>query len=417
MGRKITLKFLIFISILFPAITTYAQEEKDKHARLGSADQTENREAIDDSVKYSIWDFHFLDPYFKLKDSIYEKTGIRFDFDYNTLYIGSTSDMGDGMAAGGVFRFYGVWDLVNKGKKNSGTFIYKLEHRHKYTPISVLDLSMDMGNVGIYGVTFNDKKFRVTHLYWKQKLFNGNLILLGGFFDATDFFDIYGLGSPWVHFNNLNFSTGLAVAALPGDGYLGFTAGGWLGDHIYVIAGFGDQNSDPTMIFRGFDTFISRHEYFKHFEIGATTAKEYVFLDNVHLSLWHRDNNSEIGTGWGWGAVFSISKYLNKKWLPFLRAAYTEKGETLLEAAVSTGIGYQSRPDGGQLGLGLSWGRPNADTFGPGLRDQYAAEAFWRIQLSRRLAFTPGLMYIINPAMNQLQDEIFLWSIRARIAL
>jgi porin len=416
MVGKITYKILIATILIFINLQSYAQEEKGE-PRLGSADQNENREDFDDSVKYSVWDFHFLQPYFDFKTKLQKKTGLRFDIDYNALYIGSTADKGEGMAASGVFRFYGSWDLVGRNSKNKGTFIYKLEHRHKYTTIPVIDLSMDMGNVGIYGVTFNDNKFRVTNLYWKQKLVQGRLILLAGFFDATDFFDIYGLGSPWVHFNNLNFSTGLSVAALPGDGYLGFTAGGWLSKHIYAIAGFGDQNSDPTMIFRGFDTFFSRHEYFKHFEIGATSAKEYVFLDNVHLSLWHRDNNRETGTGWGWGAVFSITKYINKKWLPFFRASYTEKGESLLEAAISTGLGYQHHPDGHQFGIGFSWGRPNADTFGPGLRDQYLLEAFWRIQLSKRIAFTPGLMYTIHPALNTQQDAIFLWSIRSRIAL
>lgn len=414
-----TIKTLLVIFFIFFFQSAIAQKEKEvkEYPRLGSSDQTQNREAIDDSIEVSIFDLNILNPYFGFKRKFHKNTGLRFDFDYNSLYIGSNANMGEGMAAGGVFRFYGSWNLIGKKSGNLGTFIYKLEHRHKYTTIPVIDLSMDMGNVGIFGVTFNNNHFRVTHLYWKQKLAKGRIILLGGFFDATDFFDVYALGSPWSHFNNLNFTTGLSAASLPGDAYLGFTAGVWITNHIYGIAGFGDQNSDPTLIFRGFETFFNKHEFFKHAEIGYTSAKEYVFLDNIHLSIWHRDNNSDLGKAWGWGAVFSATKYINKKWLPFFRASYTEKGESLLEAAISTGIGYQPKPNGHQMGIAFSWGRPNSDTFGPGLTDQYTTEFFYRIQLSKRIAFTPGLMYIIDPALNPNQHSIFLWSMRARVAL
>jgi len=409
--------FIIVLFISFYQFTFAQNTEIEKNRpKLGSNDQTQNREAVDDSVKVSIFDLSILNPYFNFKKKVYDKVGLNFDFDYNSLYMGSNSKMGEPMAAGGVFRFYGAWELIGRKSNNTGTFIFKLEHRHKYTTIPVIDLSMNMGNVGIFGVTFNNNRFRTTHLYWKQKIVKGRVILLAGFFDATDFFDIYALGSPWAHFNNLNFTTGLSATALPGDAYLGLTAGAWITDHIYAIAGFGDQNSDPTLIFRGFETF-TKYEFFKHAEIGYTSAKEYVFLDNIHLSIWHRDNNRELGTGWGWGMVFSATKYINKKWLPFFKASYTEKGESLLEAAVSTGIGYQPKPDGHQFGIGFSWGRPNADTFGQKLEDQYVIESFYRIQLSKRIAFTPGLMYIIKPAMNPMQNSIILGSMRARFAL
>ena len=412
-------KTLLFVSFVLLIQVSFAQNNKTQveHPRMGSNDQTENRESIDDSVKISIFHPKILDPYLDFKKNLFKKTGFNFDFDYNSLYMGSNSKMGEQMAAGGVFRFYGAWVLLGRKSKNEGAFIFKLEHRHKYTNIPVIDLSMNMGNIGIFGVTFNDNNFRVTHMYWKQKVAKGRILLLAGFFDATDFFDVYALGSPWSHFNNLNFTTGLSACALPGDAYLGLTAGAWITDHIYGIAGFGDQNSDPTLPFRGFETFFSEHEYFKHIEFGYTSAKEYIFLDNIHLSFWHRDNDRTTGTGWGWGTVFSVTKYINKKWLPFFRASYTEKGNSMLEAAVSTGIGYQPKPDGHQVGIGFSWGRPNADTYGSGLKDQYLIESFYRIHLSKRFAITPGLMYIIDPALNPNQESIFLWSMRARFAL
>ena len=39
--------------------------------------------------------------------------------------------MGKVQASSGMLRFYGSWELVNKGTQNSGAFICKIEHRHK----------------------------------------------------------------------------------------------------------------------------------------------------------------------------------------------------------------------------------------------------------------------------------------------
>jgi porin len=46
------------------------------------------------------------------------------------------------------------------------------------------------------------------------------------------------------------------------------------------------------------------------------------------------------------------------------------------------------------LGVGLAWGEPNEDTWGPGLPDQYTAELFYRWQISKAIAVTPDLQYI-----------------------
>ena len=83
-------------------------------------------------------------------------------------------------------------------------------------------------------------------------------------------------------FMNFNFSTGVAAVNVPNDAYLGLGVGGWLTDKIYAIAGFGDINSDPTDIFKGFDTFFNKNEYFKHLEVGITSSKDYMLLDNIH---------------------------------------------------------------------------------------------------------------------------------------
>ena len=74
------------------------------------------------------------------------------------------------------------------------------------------------------------KCFRLTNLYWRQRLANGNVTITAGFLDVTDYVDAYALASPWTGFGNLVFSTGSATIGLPNDATLGIAAGVMLTD-------------------------------------------------------------------------------------------------------------------------------------------------------------------------------------------
>ena len=410
MKGSITLLILAFVST-----SLIAQDEE--RPRFGSSDQVDNQLALDELVTHEIFELPFLNPYFDFKKGLKEKYGFSFGVDYSALYFGTNSNMGDKSAGSGMVRLYGSWDLVGRKSGNTGSLVYKIEHRHAYGSLPVSSLGFDVGYVGMFNPAFNDDGFRTTNLYWKQRLGDGRFTFVVGFLDVTDFFDVYALASPWMHFNNYNFSTGLAAVGLPNDGYLGFAGAAWITDRIYTIFGLADQNSDPTRIFRGFDSFFNQHEFFKHIELGFTSAKEYMLLDNIHVSFWHRDQHAETQSGDGWGLVLSGTKYINETWLPFFRAAYTKDGGSLLQAAISTGLGFQPTPGSHLLGIGLSWGQVNESTYGEVYDGQYLAELFYRVQFSSRFTITPDLQFVINPALNTEQSSMFIWGIRGRLAL
>ena len=408
---------LIVFGCLFLSVLRVSAQEMDSIPALGSVDQVDNRLVFDDIVKHPVFELSFLDPYFEFKKSVKEKTGLSFALDYTTLYFGSNSKIGSGEAGSGIFRFYGSWELIGKKSGNSGALIYKIEHRHKYGTIPVSGLGLDMGFVGMIGPPFNDSGYRTQNLYWRQRLFEGRLAIVAGFLDVTDFFDVYGLASPWMHFSNFNFSTGVAAVNVPNDGYLGIAAGGWITSKIYAMAGIGDLNGNTANVFEGFNTFFNKNEYFKHFEIGMTSAKDYMVLDNIHISLWQRDALSATGDPEGWGLVLSATKYINKQLFPFARYAYTKDAGSFLQNSLAVGIGYQPVQYGHLLSFAYSWSQPNRTTFGEGLPDQHILELFYRIQLSTRLAVTPDLQFIINPALNTEQSSLVLYGIRGRLSL
>ena len=410
--------FAIFALLYTLQLNSFGQaEEEETPPRLGSADQVDNRMELDNQAKEPFLEFAFLDPYFDFKTHVNEKIGLTFSTEYSAAYFGSNSKIGEGQASSGMWKFLGSWELVGKKSGNSGAIVFKIEHRHKYGGIPPKSLGFDMGYVGLIMPPFSDDKFRTTNLYWRQRFAKGRVALVAGFLDVTDFFDVYALASPWLHFMNFNFSTGIAAVNVPNDAYLGLGVGGWITNHVYIIAGLGDINSDPSNPFNGFDTFFNKSEYFKHVEIGITSSKEYMLLDNVHISYWQRDATSATGDPSGWGLVLSGTKYINEKLFPFFRFTYTKDAGSLLQTALATGIGYQPVPGSHLLAGAYSWGKPNETTWDPGLESQHLFEVFYRIQLSKRLAVTPDIQWIINPELNEDQSSIFVWGIRSRISL
>ncbi len=68
------------------------------------------------------------------------------------------------------------------------------------------------------------------------------------------------------------------------------------------------------------------------------------------------------------------------------------------------------------FGLGLNWGRPSPDTFGPGLDDRFTLESYYRGQATDFLAISLSIQMLGNPALNPDENLIVVFGLRARIA-
>jgi porin len=408
-----TAMFLCF-PVLFagPSAAQAPGNDGTEGPRWGGPDAVENQlrddAAVDRPTLFERW--------FEWKDRLTEKHGLSFGVDYSAAYLGANESPGEDEASSGMIRFFGTWDLLGRGTKNTGTVVWKVEHRHAYTDVAPGSFGFNLGYIGLIEPPFSDQGLRLTNLFWRQRLNGGRITLLGGYLDPTDYLDVYALASPWTGFLNFAFSTGTTTLAIPNEGF-GFAAGAMLTDNVFLIGGFGDLNSDQTDPWQTVDAFFTKHEYFKHVEIGWTPSQDRIYLDNVHLTLWHADEREESAQPSGWGANVSWTTYLAGKWLPFIRAGYAEDGGSLTQRSVSVGFGYQPNPGKNLLGVGLNWGEPNEDTWGPGLPDQYTAELFYRWQISKAIAVTPDLQYIRNPALNPDADSIWVFGVRLRGAL
>ncbi|MCP4898467.1 MAG: carbohydrate porin [bacterium] len=401
-----------WMSVLLVA-SAAAQESQDAGRRspaFGGPDAVENQLRSDAEVERP----SLFKSWFEWKGGLAERSDFSFSIDYSAAYLEADQSPGEESSAGGMFRFFGSWDLVGRGTKNTGAIIWKVEHRHAYTDVPPSGFGFNLGYIGLIEPPFSDQGTRLTNLYWRQRLADGRVTLLGGFLDATDYVDVYALASPWTGFLNFAFSTGTTTLAVPNDAAFGFAAGAMLSDSVFLIGSLSDLNSDPTDPSKTVNSFFSDNEYFKSVEIGWTTSQDRIYLDNVHLTLWHVDEMAEVGTPSGWGANFSYTTYINGKWMPFVRAGYASDGGSLMQKSVSVGFGYQPNPSKNLLGVGLNWGEPNEKTWEPGLDDQYTAELFYRWQVSKAIALTPNLQYLKDPANNQDEDSIWVVGVRLR---
>jgi porin len=383
---------------------------------LAGPEQVDNRLDIDSNQVTPMFPSDFAKGYFDWKARIKKDHGVSLGGDYSTVYLSASDSLGEDSAFGGMYRFYGSWELTGDGKGNSGTLIWKAEHRHAYgSSVAPGSFGFEIGYIGLFEPPFSDQGTRLTNFYWRQRMKDGNLVFVGGFVDVTDYMDVYMLASPWTGFFNFSFSTGSASIPVPNEG-LGLGLGGYLNENVYIIGGFADSNSDPHKPADGFDTFFDDREYFKHVEFGWNESRETAFLNNVHLTLWHADERVAAATPDGWGANISWSRSVNDHWIPFVRAGYADDGGALLEKSISTGFGYQTVSGGNQLGVAFNWGEPMESTWGPGLKDQKTVEVFYRIQLFKEFAITPDLQYIKNPALNPEENSFWVFGLRARLA-
>ena len=408
-GGRMSKKYGQIVLLAFVILASYATAqdgpggaESGATPGFGGPDAVENQ-LDDDSLSWNDW-----------KKSLKDDHGFAFSIDYTSVLLTASETFSDDTAAGGIARIYGSWDLWNDG---AGALIWKFEHRHAYGDTSPFDFSMgQMGYVGLQEPPFNDSDFRTQNLYWRQRLNGGRSTLVAGIMDATDYVDAFALASPWLHFMNFGFSTGSSAIGLPNDAAVGVAYGSMVTDNMYMIASITDTNGDPSDPFDGFDNFFSDNEYFTSFEIGWTSSHERIIFDNTHVTVWHKDKQVAAGVNSGWGAAFSYSRYLDDNFMPFVRGAYADDGGTLLQKSFSLGIGYQTEAFSGLLGLGLKWGEPNEDTFAPGLKDQYAIEAFYRVPVSDRFAVTADTQLIKDPALNPTESTIWMFNVRARFA-
>ena len=353
-------------------------------------------------------------PELSLRKRLAHEYGLDLGADYQVLYQHASVSPDDNNAAGGVIRLYGQWTPFKRGSPDAGYLVFKVENRHRLgTDISPQALGSTLGYAGLTAATFSDAGSLLTNLYWSRKYADNRFAFAAGIVDVTDYVDVYGLVNPWTEFNNLAFSTSPTIPA-PNPGLGAAVRLRFTPDNYYVLGGIADANGDPGDPGDAFHSFFDVGEYFRHLEFGWIADWEHRYSDNIHMTAWQVDDRKEANTEGGWGVAFSFSRMMSERWLPFVRAGYSDGGGALVDRTVSAGLGYRINDRNDYVGLGANWGRPATESAADNSRDQYTFEAYYRLQVLPQLQIVPSVQLILDPADNPSIDSLWVPSLRVR---
>ena len=360
------------------------------------------------------------------RESLAEDHSLTFGLDYQALGLTASDPQraGEDAASAGVARFYGSWNLVGLESGNTGGLVWKVEHRHAYSKLSPKEFSFignGLGYAGMIGSAYSDQGARLTNLYWQQQLNGGKTAFMVGFLDTSDYVDTYALASPWTGFTNLAFSTGGGAIGLPDDGILGLAVGHMLTDNFYMVAGVADGKGRSDNPFDGFDTLFNDHKLFTTFELGWTASQDQIYTDNVHLTAWHLDGDTQhnlTNKDSGQGINFSASYFATEQLMPFIRGGFSEGDVAIYDRSLTAGIGYfgLGKPTN-NLGLAINWSHVNDNlehAYGVDDSEQFTAELYYNMQLNDYIQITPDIQYIKEPAFSN-KSSTWVLGLRARI--
>jgi hypothetical protein len=355
------------------------------------------------SVFDSFWD--------KVNDNL-KPIGLQVGVSFTAVYQDSS---GPGLhdAAGGDLDVFGEWRLLGApDSKYKGLLYFYGEYRPVLgTEIPPASLGAQFGSLWKTTNGFNDQPPVFKELYWQQHFLGNAFILRLGKLDPENYYNSNYWQSDAKFFMNQAFSS-FPVRAFPGNG-LGMNLTANLSEDWYISTGFQDAQGQKGTA--GFNTFFDDFNLFSAFELGYSPDIPNVGAGTYRITPWYRDAGESNGQPHDAGIDLSIDQRIGPNFVPFFRAGIGEGNINGITDMISAGLGWEGKllTESDVTGFAASWGKPK-DT---SLRDQYALELFYRLQVSPDNQLMLGYQIIIDPASNPASNVVGVFELRWRIAI
>lgn len=356
-----------------------------------------------------------MKPWYDWKAGLKEKSGFSFGINAQMVYAGVSDTLGEeDDAAGGVYRLQGEWALVGRESGNTGSIIFRIENRSKIgSGIPPASLRGEIGAAATDPAFAYSDNFGTDFsvLAWQQLFADNRAGVAVGLLDFSAHLDAMYFQTLSRGFLNRSFILSPTLATT-GVGALGAVGKGMIGEHFWLGGGFYDANAksgDPTL-----DTWDSG-ELLKHVEVGWTPGFSQRATDRVQLTWWQKDRLVEKGTPAGSGWLLSWSWKFEDRWVPFVRAGWSDGGGgALAERSLSGGFSFRMAfQDWLTVGVGLN--KPSKQTYKTGLGTEKVLEASYLWQLTANTSLMPDLQLILDPASNPKESSIWSAGVRLRL--
>jgi len=358
-----------------------------------------------------------LKPWYKSKDDLDKDYGFKFGVSWTSFYQTASDTFGpEDDAAGFDLDISGTWTFLGRGTDSPTMLGFDFFWRDKLgTAIPPQTLFTQFGALYSGAAPYGENDPVVGELWIQKKYRNVFGFRVGKIFPITayDFFPFKNFRTDFVDFSHVTNAT----IPLPGNGLGAFIQYRPRPD-IMLRLGAHDANADVEK--SGFDTYDG--ELFTIFEVGVDTGlmprePGRPPHGHVHVSLWHQDAREDAGIEEGWGiGVSAVQRF--GRFSPFVRYGYADAnplGPTPSRHMVNAGLvidGIFGQAND-RVGVGYTWSDPADRT----LQDQSAIDAYYRLQLTPEIEVGPTLEVIFDPVRNPDEDTVFVWGLRARIAL
>jgi carbohydrate-selective porin OprB len=408
--RRITASFAA--GLLWTAVPCAAEElaEEDSFDLLEEYAHPEERQAhLDVQPMHSL-----LGPYDRLREHLWRRYGLEYLITFAPMgQLGTQSDKSTSYNQ--KLEVIGHWHLVESERWwGKGNLAFRLE--------SLVTLGNTTGDfseaVGSSydlndGDTSPDKNLNaIVAFAWEHFLFGERLRFVAGKLDPQDYLALNRfVGDDREDFFSSPFSANPVPPLFEANALGAFAS--YSVPAGYVAGMMIDAEGDK----RGFDfSHLDRYNYHYAAEIGFTPQLPRLGQGAYRITYYASDDNTDAASS---GHAFSLSldQNLGERYGAFLKFAHSWRQHTDVETLLSAGIlwlqPFGHRHD--SIGFGVAWSDPSNED--PGTqRDQYALEAFWRFQLTKRIELTPDVQFIVNPSRGG-SDFRFVGGLRFRVIL
>lgn len=332
-----------------------------------------------------------------------EKYGISWAIEDTLIYQAASGGVDPNDALVNTLGVYATWKIFRGDNgKDFGGIGFQGETRGNHID-DFTDLAASLGTIWSPNDSTSDAYTRINQLWWGQRFAEGRLGVQVGKIDPGARINANRFaGSGNSQFFGQPYATNPA-RSFPANG-LGFMLRAEPTDWLYAHFTMSDSDADADE--SPFTTIDGRWLYAG--ELGLSPKIDGLGQGIYRLMLYQRD--AEFGNEFGWS--LSADQNLSDHLGVFLRYGGNDGDINSIEHLVSAGISFLTpfgREDD-EAGIGLSYTHPADDD----LRDEYAAELYYRLQVTEGLELSGSAQFIIDPSASD-RDSVAVFGIRARI--
>ncbi|GJM29782.1 MAG: hypothetical protein DHS20C17_24170 [Cyclobacteriaceae bacterium] len=353
--------------------------------------------------------------YFDFKDRFQAKTGLNYMIEYAPIFQWDFGGDG-GSNFNDELNLIGQWALVDKENPSRGNLIMWYQLSHTIGSQTTTEFMEELGIItpvnggDTHPVTTNG---RFVHFAWEQYFLDEKIRLMVGKLSSRVFLNLnrYGV-SDREDFINFMFVNNPVVPFIARQGlgaFVKYNQGSW-----YLGGMFRDATASNDFI--DFES-LKDNSWEYALELGLTPSDFLGLGEGNYRFTFHCTDSLSTGLAHpsGWTLSLSFDQDLGDKLGAMFRYSYASedflafKERFVLGAQVLTPFNFQND----RIGVGFWWGRSVDKQLDP----EFGLEAYWKIQFTPFMEFSPDLQVVLNPAKNHEKDALFIGGLRFRVVL